>query len=423
MHISENITKLIDKDAYPQDVIKAIKILSLNKDNPAHIFGSYSYKRQLYAQDIDLLETDIEDINLDNAVNKLEAKLNVVFGTISNTPGFYFSEFKAGLDERYNINVGELVEGIFTRVNPVQFMQKIMLLSNQGLINKKDIDTLFNIYNKVEVTADDYDIAFNILRNYRVLRWTLPELLEGKKRLKGGLIMTLNQALHYNSTIKIDLISYIDNRFVEVTNFIIFVLKKGDELIVLNDKQNAITNIKQNTVEGLQKEIDKVFFSTMFFNPFKGIKRLWSLGRQYNDLTMIQYLNTIISGDISSLYQKKGNIDTIINVYEKYVEKSPVHEMMEELDNIKIELDRIITFDITKIIQKYNELVNMAINNNLLFADLVIGLENISKMMSIEIAYQTMSWLINNNFSIPVNYLPNTPKYYNEGYRNNGFLM
>ena len=414
MHISENITKLIDKDAYPQDVLRAIKILSLNKNNPAHIFGSYSYKRQLYAQDIDLLETDIEETNINDAVNKLEAKLKSVFTIISTTPGYYFSEFKAGLDLRYNIDVGELIAGKFTRSNPVQFMQKIMLLSNQGLITKKDIDTLFNIYNKANVTADDYDIAFNILRNYKVLRWSLAELLESKKRLKGGLTMTLNEALHFNSTIKIDLIAYIDNRFVEVTNFIIFVLKKGDELIVLNDKQNAITNIKQNTIEGLQKEIDKVFFSTMFFNPFKGIKRLWSLGRQYNDMTMIESLNTIISGDVSSLYQKKGNIDTVINVYEKYGENTPVQQIKEELDNIKIELDRIITFDITPITQEYNAIVNITLNNNLPFTDLITGLEKISKMMSMEIAYQTIYWLINHNFSIPDNYFPHPTKYYTE---------
>jgi len=131
-------------------------------------------------------------------------------------------------------------------------------------------------------------------------------------------------------------------------------------------------------------------------------------------MTMIESLNTIISGDVSSLYQKKGNIDTVINVYEKYGENTPVQQIKEELDNIKIELDRIITFDITPITQEYNAIVNITLNNNLPFTDLITGLEKISKMMSMEIAYQTIYWLINHNFSIPDNYFPHPTKYYTE---------
>lgn len=405
-------TQLIDEIAYPHDVTNVIKILSLNKEDPAHIFGSYSYKKQLYSSDIDLLETDIESNSIEEAVFNLEKKINHVIEIISVTPGYYFSEFKAGLDMRYAIDVGELKNGIYTRSNPVEFMQKIMILSSKNLIKKKDVDRLFEVFNKKEVTADDYDIAFNILREYRIVRWTLNDLLNGSINLKSGITMTLNAALRFNTPIKIDIIIYIDGRFVEVTNFIIFVLKKGEDLMVLNDKQNAITDIKQNSIEGLQGEIDKVFFSTAYFNPFKGIKRLWSLARQLNDTSMLQALDHIISGDISKLYQKKSDIDTILNLFNKYHEYSPIPEILKELDELKIELDRIISFDIKYIVLEYSELINATINQQIPFIKMIQELNNILMKLNVEVAYQTMTWIQINNFSIPKEYLPDPPKYH-----------
>lgn len=415
MNVSKQVTELIDKEAYPMDVINTIKILSLNKDEPAHIFGSYNYKRQQFAGDVDLVETDTEATNIEEAVNNLEKKLMDIFKKISTTPGYYFSEFKAGVDNRYDINVGKLQNGKFTRSNPVEFMQKIMILSNTGLIDKKDIDKLFTIYNKNsnDVTSDDYDIAFSILRNYRIIRWTLAELLEGKKKLRGNKIITLNEALYYNSPIKIDLVAYINNKFVEVTNFIVFVLEKDGQQIVLNDKQNVLTDLKTHMIDGLQNEIDKVFFSTMFFNPFKGIKRLWSLARQYGDTVMINFLNPIISGEISRLYQKKGDIDTIINVYEIYGDSSPFEQMIVELDNMKIELDRIIEFDIKQIALDFSNIVNLSEKGEITFPILIHGLEIMKRRINEEISYQTMLWLTKNNFAFPENYLPKPPKYYN----------
>lgn len=414
MKNSQNIVDIIDKVAYPSDVVKTIKILSLNKEEPAHIFGSYSYKNQKFGADVDLLETDIETNSIDNAVNQLEKKLLNIFENVSGLPDYYLSEFKAGLDTRYDVDIGTLERGKFTRSNPVLFMQKIMLLSGQNLLDKEEVDELFNIYNKKqnELTKDDYDVAFNILRNHRILRWSMNDILDRRIALRGGGLMTLNDALYYNTQIKIDMITYLNARYVEVTNFIIFVLLKDGEMIVLNDKQNAISDIKTNTIEGLQKEIDKVFFSNMFFNPFKGIKRLWSLGRQYGDFTMLNFLQSIISGDISRLYQKKSDIETIINLFDKYSDDAPIEKMIGVLDNMKIEIDRIISFDVKQIAIEYSNLINEVINGKITFTSMIENLSIILKKISEEVAFQTISWIKNNNLVIPENYLPKIPKYF-----------
>lgn len=414
MNQSINIVDLIDKVAYPSDVVKTIKILSLNKDEPAHVFGSFNYKIQKFAGDVDLLETDIESDSIENAVYQLERKLLEIFQDINYLPDYYLSEFKAGLDMRYNIDVGKLEKGKFTRSNPVLFMQQIMVLSGQNLLDKKEVDKLFLIYNKKEseLTKDDYDIAFNILREHRILRWNMDDIMRGYVQLRGGEIMSLRDALFFNTPIKIDMIAYLGGRYVEVTNFIIFVLLKDNDMIVLNDKQNAISNIKENTIEGLQREIDKVFFSDMFFNPFKGIKRLWSLGRQYGDFTMLNFLNPIISGDISRLYQKKGDIDTIINLYDKYYDDAPIEKMTLVLDNMKIEIDRIISFDVKNIAIEYSNLINKLISGQIEFPEMIEQLNEILKKISEEVAFQTMHWVTTNGLVIPNNYLPPVPKYF-----------
>lgn len=79
----------------------------------------------------------------------------------------------------------------------------------------------------------------------------------------------------------------------------------------------------------------------MFFNPFKGVKRMWALSRFIGDKKSIEKLLPIISGDLSLLYQIKSDIDTLINLYYK-VSVPPKASILTELDKMKDRLSRIV---------------------------------------------------------------------------------
>jgi len=76
-------------------------------------------------------------------------------------------------------------------------------------------------------TQDEYDIIFNLFRNHRVIRWTEDEILQGYKMLPGKLKFKFIDGLKQKSHIKIDVLAYINNRFIEVTNFFYLVLESN----------------------------------------------------------------------------------------------------------------------------------------------------------------------------------------------------
>jgi len=329
--------------AYPIDLIKNMKMISFYHDEMATPFGSYIYRMQKYPGDVDLLEEFTYCCTAEEVVKKFKKRLIEVVNNITSEKGHYFSEFKAGIDKRYDIDIGDLINGKYD-INP-NLSEISVGMHKIGLFDDKELNKILNVMNNGRFNGDGYDIIYNTFRNRRILRWSADEILKGYKMLDKKIKKTLHDALFDETHIKIDMIAIYDDRFIEITNFIglMYEDNKGD-LIPIN------INMKENhdILKQLPVEIEKLYFSNFHYSPFKMVKRIFSLSRHKRDERTLREIIPIVSGNISLLYQIKSEIDVILRIF-KIKKVPPVRTIEKQIDNMKSRIVNILTFTETEL--------------------------------------------------------------------------
>lgn len=392
---------------YPNAVKKNIQLLSFGNSDKITPFGSYIFRIQQFPGDVDCLE----EFNFGNSPQQLitafTARLKQVVRNIIKNKVHYITDFKMGLDNRFDINLGKVENDIFTP-NTQEILRKTNILHRSQLLNNDETKQIRDTLNQNNLNANDYDIIHDIFRKHRVLRWTPQEILKGKKILPGNVPMTVEQALTFKTHVKIDMVTLINNRFVEVTNFLFLVFNvPGRDPWILNFGEPDNKKFFDDRIEqGLPEEAEKLFYSKMFYSPFKGIKRLWTLSRHYNDKQMINKLASFVSSDISLLYQIRSEIETMVLVL--LLGKMPIATINNALQDLKMRLNYVLEFDNDQLKQFMNQIDNI-VNDKY---NKVPLMNNFSKEIKKVIAEYTISWLKQNNlWPIPRNYLPKVLKY------------
>lgn len=169
--------------SYTIPVNKTLHLISF--DNRTKPIGSFSFK-VLYPGDIDVRENIIECCSRREVSQKMAEKIRNMIFNISRTPGYYFAEFKAGVDSRF----------------------------------------------------------MNDREKY-VLRWSQQEVIQGFKILPGGIRKTLVDALDDPSIVKLDIWAPVKGRYIEASNFMIIMVEQNGQLTPLNgDQPDYVDSIK-----------------------------------------------------------------------------------------------------------------------------------------------------------------------------------
>ncbi len=384
--------------AYPKNLLQTIKMLSFDPNKNAEPFGSYIYRLQRYSADVDLFEEYIDNARPNELVHKFAERLKKMVINIQNAPLHWFSEFKAGLDFRYDVTIGELEHGYWKgRPNILEIAHNFL---REGLFEQWEIDKIHKaIHDKSYSQADSYDIIFNIFRDRRIIRWTADEILSGKKTILGKLFK-LHDCLFDHTFIKIDIITYADNRFVEVTNFIGLT----SEYDFPNKNYININLAKNNDpTKSLPLEIEKLYFSNYYYSPFKSCKRMYSYGRHFNIKTLLNQVIPIVTGDISSLYMLKSQVDVIVRLLDLYLtDYIPIGLIMSSIDNMKDKLSYVLFLSDKGINESYSIMDKILFNKESITKD---HLKNVLKFLShkwfVSINYETIKQMQKRHINPP----------------------
>lgn len=314
------------------------------KEYKAKYFGSIDYKAQPYPGDIDM----IEEINLccsrEEACKKVERIIKLITKRILRTEGYYFSEFKAGIDERFKINIGKRLKGYnYSRVR-----KELKELLQKKLLTNEEYKKLINL-SKEKVTKEQHELLYEELRKYWLLRWTSKEIKSGVKILRGNKEIKLREAICMKSPVKIDVITYINGKYIEVTNIFFLYYRKKNK----GRKHGITQDDKIDIRESLRKEIIKYSKSAIHYSPFKMIKRMWSLARIEKDDKMLKVLTPLIRSSVSLLWMIKSEISTIIKLIDlknRKLSKKIGDQILTQIENMRQSISSIIDI---KINEKY----------------------------------------------------------------------
>lgn len=336
------------RSSFPKSINAEIKLLSVSLDQPARPVGSADYRVQQFPGDVDLMEVIHDCCNPQEVLHRFIMGVKKAVRKIKDARLHYYSEIKAGVDQRYNVEIGELSRGVYT---PGQnLVKELEVLHNNKLLGASDYTMLMDILNGAK-SSDDYDLIDYVLRKYYILRWTQEEFLAGKKKVLGKVISLEDLSIYTDTIFKVDEITLIQGRFSEVTNVLMLDIKAHDGKPV----QHILgSDPNDDLVDRLKSDIEQLYYSNMYYSPFKVLKRMFSVAqiriRQNNETLLynsqqwgqlLEKLLPFISSPTSQLYQMKSELEAIELVLE--LGAFPKANINRQIDEMKFRIPNVIS--------------------------------------------------------------------------------
>lgn len=278
--MNNQLTDNRDPYFYSVEEKETQKLLKLKHDKKIFPIGSNTYKYVLNPSDIDLNEIYV--IKNNHIETMIKDLINTVKKILSKR-NVWFTDFKAGSDNRYH--------------------------------------------------EDD--------EKYKV-RWTPKDIFRGYV-IKDKVYFHLEDVLLSKSIVKLDIIVFINDRFIEATNYIIIENENNKGQINLVNVPDDFFDVNRK-IQDLKSDIE-YYSSYEHFKPFKAVKRAWSLARITKDYDTLNYLKDIINSDVSRLSQINSDIETMV-LFIDTQKHIPDKSFKKAIGLIKKRLSNIVEFEL-----------------------------------------------------------------------------
>jgi hypothetical protein len=317
--------------SYPDDIKQATNLIAFNPDKIIY-YGSASKKSMyLSSGDIDL----VEPVKLSEA-NSLAKHIKIIVHNIDKTKNCYLADFKSGIDQYYNIDLGTIKHGKIIGFDKKKVKDFITSKQFNDNTEKKKILNLFN--NPIGL-KQWFDIN-NFLHEYQVLRWDKDELLKGYKIIRGDKVYLQDTIQDKTALTKLDIIQFIPslNRFVEITNYF-DVVNDGKEF----KSEKYMNDLKTNLL--------KYYYEK---NYFKFTKRMLAYSLFIKDEATSNKLYTIVDSGAGIMYQCESELVALKYIIDHY--DVPKEQVNDQLQAIKLKLGNVYEFSFNE--EKLDELID-----------------------------------------------------------------
>jgi len=304
---------------YDERVVDILESLSLSGLQNITVAGSASIRSQLYAGDY-----DATNLVKANSVGAVADSLKAMVNRILAIKDCYFNDIKCGEVPEWNVfpEGAHIDNGKIIGFNKTEAHKVLDLATSQNALTpaeKKEFTALIdNIEKPLGFLNAKKEIRFHIIR------WTSAEILAGMLNFRGKHI-TLEEAIMTKGMIKADVIADIHDRFTECS-MIYEVYVKG----------KRITPSPTPIVRSLQEDI--VYYNKR--EPFKALKRFFSLAKAKNEESLAIGLLPILNGDLGRLNLIAGDLKTLLDLLELH-QMGAHPAILEQVDMIKGKLGNI----------------------------------------------------------------------------------
>lgn len=290
---------------YSTPLLRVLDAASLTGLTGLRVVGSFAIRSQQYAGDVDAVETVRAP-----SVKSIARKLTEAVKQLRALPGVFFGDIK----------IGEIPEWEIVPPRPEDFNRtasaaRVDALRADGILTESEAKEAHRLV-ETATTLLGYLTARKTLRHH-ILRWTPADILEGVVSPRGDQIVSLEDALASGGVVKIDLIVFVDDRFVEVS--VLYTLFVGSKRLTADLPPLA---------PALREDI--AFYSTT--DPFKALKRSFSLAKHLKDTRALEVLTPLLNSDLGRLYQIVGDLTTLLTV----LGRAPMSRIRDVLDEFRV---------------------------------------------------------------------------------------
>lgn len=325
------------------DTVNAINMITLDPRFPPNIVGSYKYIVHEYPADIDMFENYQSHAshssvashgNYKDVINDIASKFKGIALRLKEGKNVYLGDFKAGHDNRYRVNIGYIRNLKLANYNPFLIRSHIIKIGEQGLYSDEEVSELLS---KVieKPSLQEYSDLENAIRKRYIIRWTLDELLNGFKILPLNIKLTLEEAIGHKSVIKIDIWLYLNQRYIEMTNWYMLTYK---------DNHGVIKNLSIKPEKYESSLIKDLYhYNNPAVNKYmKLAKRLWLYAVLKKNKELMIILYPLFGSGASKMYQIVGEIETIQNILER-VKKPSLDTIIMNIEDWKTRLGTVMS--------------------------------------------------------------------------------
>lgn len=344
------------------DILNLISISDVSKSSSnTHIVGSFRWKAHKYPGDIDMME--IFKVNADNeneAARLIKKELQKMANDIQLNQQVRLADFKSGVDIRFEGLIKSMgtLQRDYVLVDMIEYFEKdipnydrkkceseLNKLVDYGALDIKTRDVIYKILPYDKMTGKYYFEIYKLIRKYRLLRWSLNDIIQGYKikpsfNTAPPFVIQLEDAIKHKTATKIDIWTKIGIRWTEVTNFFVFQYTKNGSY--------KIEPLGYTFDKGIDEAIalDIMFYSSPGHekNP-KLAKRIWNRAVthvskclkdnivNYDCIDPTQWfilkkIYPIFSSDINKISQIVGDIELFGNALDKRKELNISYNFM-----------------------------------------------------------------------------------------------
>jgi len=288
---------------YSKPLVKVLKSISFTPN----VVGSAADQRILYSADYDLVESVV--LRRDTA-KKFQTKVRKL-QTIGK-----IVDIKCGEISQWNLLKKPYVQnGKVHKYDQKEELQHLSALWQNKIVTHDEFmnaSTLLTPHmNAIEFLTAKKELRFGLLR------WTVSEVLQGYKELRDESIFYLEDAFKSKGITKIDLIVWIIDKYVEVSNIILWANRSGRTYAYIPALSKGLReNILEYEAEG---------------NYVKVAKRMYSLAKQFKDTSIVEELTNILNSPIGKLYMVVADME----VLEEYPNAITQARKRKQLDMMK----------------------------------------------------------------------------------------
>jgi len=283
-------------DNYPSDVTDVLRAMSFSNGADLNVFGSASQRSQQYAADYDGFEVVKAD-RVEELVSRFKEMIRHLKGMAEVTIG----DIKLGSIEEWRLipltayTDGKKVFG-YDGSNALAklYAMKWLSAAERNQARHLLLDT---------PTPKQFLLAKDTLK-FHVMRWTPDEVLDGRKDLPDGSVMTLSQAFLSPTIGKLDAIALVQNN--RYTDFSVVYQFEIDGKMVNDIPLSPRDTIRESMVEYL-----------LDGDTFKALKRAYSLAILDGDSKEIERILPLLNGDMGRLYMVISDIKTLLDLLER----------------------------------------------------------------------------------------------------------
>ena len=310
---------------YPSDVVLLLTKMAVDIKKVI-LGGSSAVKGIAYPADYDAIDTSKEVTVKD---------FKDIISRLLSTKDCCIGDIKCGEIDRLKVLSGDekIIKGKVVGYNYLNADTRLKSLFETGEISKAEYDYAKSLLKErmtpLELLTAKKEIKFHIVR------WTPSDVLKGFVVLRKGQY-SLEEGLKSKGMCKIDAVGFVSNNLYKDFSMI---YARGEE-----PKRADIINALQS---------DCLYYESK--EPYKAMKRFFSLCRLLNKRKEIEELLPIFNGDLGVLYSLKVDCDVLLFLKE--------NECVVSIDKIRYEIEmfkkRITSlYEIKGIVQKENALLS-----------------------------------------------------------------